>query len=102
MTGAEYNFGNWQLFHYLIFINAYWKGDRALAVEVIEVPITGKMVDIKVSVGAKVEEGDIICIIEAMKMENPILSPVSGTVTEINVSPGQVAKSGEVIAKIDY
>jgi len=73
-----------------------------LALEVIEVPITGKMVEIKVSVGCKVEEGDIICTIESMKMENPILSPVSGTVTEVNVTPGQVVKSGEVIAKIDY
>ena len=60
------------------------------------------MVEIKVNVGGQVKEGDVICTIESMKMENPILSPVSGTVTEIRVSPAQVVKAGEVIAKIEY
>ncbi len=60
------------------------------------------MVAIKVNVGSLVQEGDVICIIESMKMENPILSPVSGTVTEIRVSPAQVVKTGEVIATIKY
>ena len=73
-----------------------------MAIEIIEVPITGKMVEVKVSVGSKVEEGDIVCILESMKMENPILSPVSGIVTEVKVAAAQVVKSGEVIAKIEY
>ncbi len=73
-----------------------------MALEIIEVPITGKMVEIKVNVGEQVKEGDVICTIESMKMENPILSPVSGKVTEIRVSPAQVVKAGEVIATIEY
>jgi len=73
-----------------------------LASEIIEVPITGKIIDVKVSAGSKVNESDIICILESMKMENPILSPVSGTVKEIHVSPAQVVKAGEIIAIIDY
>lgn len=73
-----------------------------MASETIEVPITGKMVEIKVSAGSQVGEGDIICVLESMKMENPILSPVSGTVKEIHVSAGQVVKAGEIIAIIDY
>ena len=73
-----------------------------MASETIEVPITGKIVDIKVSAGSQINEGDIICILESMKMENPILSPVSGTVKEIHVSPAQVVKAGETIAIIDY
>lgn len=73
-----------------------------MASETIEVPITGKLVEIKVKAGDQVGEGDIICILESMKMENPILSPVSGTVKEIRVSAGQVVKAGEVITIIEY
>jgi len=73
-----------------------------LASEVVEVPMTGKMVEIKVNVGNRVKEGDVICILESMKMENPILAPVSGTIKEIRVSPAQVVKAGAVIAIIEY
>jgi len=73
-----------------------------LAQEIIEVPIAGKITQIKVSVGSRVSEGDVICILESMKMENPILSPVTGVVKEIRVSPDQVVKAGGVIAVIDY
>jgi biotin carboxyl carrier protein len=73
-----------------------------LASETIEVPIAGKMMDIMVEVGNQVNEGDVICTLESMKMENPILSPVSGTVKEIRVSPAQAVKPGEVIAIIEY
>ena len=73
-----------------------------MASEIVEVPIAGKMLDIKVSVGSRVEEGDVICLLESMKMENPILAPVSGIVKEIRVSPAQVVKAGDVIAIIEY
>ena len=73
-----------------------------MALETIEVPIAGKMMEIKVAVGNQVNEGDVVCTLESMKMENPILSPVSGTVKEILVSPAQVVKTGEVIAIIEY
>lgn len=73
-----------------------------MAQETLEVPIAGKIIDINVSVGGSVREGDVVCILESMKMENPILSPVSGVVKEIQVSPGQTVKAGEVIAVIEY
>lgn len=73
-----------------------------MALEIIEVPLAGKITEIKVSVGSHVKEGDTICILESMKMENPILSPVSGIVKEIQVSPDQVVKAGGVIAVIEY
>ena len=73
-----------------------------MALEIIEVPMTGKMIEVKVSAGSQVKEGDIVCIFESMKMENPILSPVSGTVKEVYVSPGQVVKPGDKIATIEY
>jgi biotin carboxyl carrier protein len=73
-----------------------------LALETIEVPIAGKITEIAVSVGSRISEGDVICILESMKMENPILSPVSGIVKEIRVSPDQVVKAGGVLAVIEY
>jgi len=73
-----------------------------LAQETIEVPITGKIIGINVKPGDKVEEGDVICLLESMKMENPILAPVGGTIAKIGVNVEQVVKPGEVIAVIEY
>jgi biotin carboxyl carrier protein len=73
-----------------------------VARESIEVPITGKIISIEVKVGDAVKEGDVVCVLESMKMENPILSPVDGSVVEIGVKPDQVVKPGEVIAVIEY
>ena len=73
-----------------------------MAQEVIEFPISGKVIGVNVQQGSKVKEGDIICILESMKMENPILTPVSGTVTKIEISPGQVVEAGALVAIIEY
>jgi len=73
-----------------------------MAQEAIEAPLPGKIVRVDVTVGNSVEEGGVICIIEAMKMENPILSPAKASVIEVVVSPGQVVKTGEKIAVIEY
>ena len=74
-----------------------------MAQEVIEVPLTGKITSVEVKVGDKVKEGETICFIESMKMENPILVPVdNGTIVEINVAVEQIVKPGETIAIIEY
>lgn len=73
-----------------------------MAQEIVEVPITGKLISIEVKVGDAVQEGDVICFIESMKMENPILVPVAGTITEIQVTVGEVVETGNVIAVIEY
>ncbi len=73
-----------------------------MAREIVEVPITGKIVRIEAKVGDAVKEGDVICFIESMKMENPILAPVAGKITEIKVSVGQVVRTGDFIASIEY
>ena len=70
--------------------------------EIIEVPIAGKIISVDVKPGAKVKEGDTICILESMKMENPILAPVDGTIIEVGVTVEQVVKPGETIAIIEY
>lgn len=73
-----------------------------MAEEIIEVPITGKVISVEVSEGDAVKEGDVICYIESMKMENPILAPQAGTVKDIKVSAGELVESGNPIATIEY
>jgi len=73
-----------------------------LAQETIEVPITGKIIEVNVKVGDGIKEGDILCLLESMKMENPILAPVSGTVTKLEVAADQTVKPGDIIAVIEY
>ena len=70
--------------------------------ETIPAPIPGRIIRVHVNTGTKVEEGDVICEIESMKMENPILAPVSGVINEISVTPDQVVKAGQTIAIIEY
>ena len=55
----------------------------------VESPITGVIVEIGVSVGEDVEDGDLLVVIESMKMENEILSEYNGTVKEILIRNNQ-------------
>jgi len=70
--------------------------------EIIEAPLPGKVLGVNVTVGNTIDEGGVVCTIEAMKMENPILSPVKGSVTEVAVTPEQTVKTGQKIAVIEY
>ena len=63
-------------------------------------PIQGTVLKVEVEKGAAVEEGALIAVIEAMKMENEITAPASGTVEELNVSAGGSVSTGDVIAVI--
>ena len=73
-----------------------------MARETVEVPITGKIISVNVKVGDQVKEDDLLCVLESMKMENPIVSTVGGTVVEIGVKVDQVVKAGDTIAVIEY
>ena len=73
-----------------------------MAQERVEVPITGKIISVNVKPGDEVKEGDTLCLLESMKMENPILAPVDGTVTQVKIEVEQVVKPGEIIAIIEY
>ena len=73
-----------------------------MAQERVEFPITGTVISVEVAVGGEVSEGDVLCLLESMKMENPILAPVDGKVTEINISSGQVVQAGDLVAVIEY
>ena len=73
-----------------------------MAQETIEVPITGKIIGVNVKEGEAVKEGDVICVLESMKMENPILAPVSGTIAKLDVAVDQTVKPGDVVTVIEY
>ncbi len=73
-----------------------------MAREKVEFPITGKITTVNVKVGDAVKEGDTICLLESMKMENPILATVNGKIAEINLTKGQVVEAGDVVAVIEY
>ena len=73
-----------------------------MAQEVIEAPLTGKIISVNVKSGDVVSEGDVLCLLEAMKMENPILAPVNGTVAEVGITADQIVQPGDKIAVIEY
>ncbi|HJJ56095.1 MAG TPA: pyruvate carboxylase subunit B, partial [Methanocorpusculum sp.] len=59
--------------------------------------IQGMVLDIKVKIGQIVSKGDTLVLLEAMKMENPVVSSIDGTVTDIFVSNGDIIQSGDVL-----
>jgi acetyl-CoA/propionyl-CoA carboxylase biotin carboxyl carrier protein len=63
-------------------------------------PIQGTVLKVAVEKGATVEEGALICVVEAMKMENEITAPSAGTVEELNVSEGGAIATGDTIAVV--
>ncbi|MCL2009602.1 MAG: biotin/lipoyl-binding protein [Synergistaceae bacterium] len=67
---------------------------------VIEAPMPGKILDVKVSAGAAVKSGDLIVILEAMKMENEIFATASGTVKEVRVKRGNSVSTGDALVVI--
>lgn len=67
----------------------------------VEAPMVGKILKIEKQVGDHVDEDEVVIVMEAMKMEIPIVAPVSGTVKEVKVSPGQAVEAEEELAIID-
>ena len=66
----------------------------------VESPIQGSVVNVKVSVGASVKKGDALVVVEAMKLENDVVSPYDGVVGEILVKKGDNVTAKQVIAVI--
>ncbi|MFL5901937.1 MAG: biotin/lipoyl-containing protein, partial [Solirubrobacterales bacterium] len=64
-------------------------------------PLQGTVLKVAVEQGAEVAEGDLICVIEAMKMENEIVAHRAGKVTTLNVAEGAAVSSGDVLAVIE-
>ncbi len=60
----------------------------------------GTIVDVKVAVGQTVKNGDLVAILEAMKMENEIFAPCDGKIVAVNASKGATVNTGDAIVSI--
>ena len=63
----------------------------------VTAPMPGKILRVAVSVGAPVKNGDLVLVLEAMKMENEIFSPADGVVKEIRARDGETVNTGDVM-----
>ncbi|MBQ5977732.1 MAG: biotin/lipoyl-binding protein [Oscillospiraceae bacterium] len=68
--------------------------------EVVKSPMPGNVLKINVQQGQKVNEGDVLIVLEAMKMENDIVAPKTGTVAQLVVSKGTVVETGAPLVVI--
>ena len=73
---------------------------KAGSVEVTA-PMPGKILAVKANSGQSVKKGDVILLLEAMKMENEVVAPQDGTIASVNVSSGDMVESGDVLATMD-
>lgn len=67
----------------------------------ITAPMPGKILDVKVSAGASVKRGQVVVVLEAMKMENEIVAPEDGVVADVAVSVGASVEAGDVLVSLN-
>ena len=72
-------------------------GAHGAARDAVVTPMQGTVLAVNVQEGEEVRAGDVICVVEAMKMENEIASHRDGAVTELSIAPGQAVKAGQVV-----
>ena len=68
--------------------------------ETVNAPMPGTILRVNVTQGQAVKEGDVLCVLEAMKMENEIMAPKAGTVTQVVVSKGASVNTGDALVVI--
>jgi len=68
--------------------------------EAVNAPMPGTILKVNVAQGQAIKEGDVLCVLEAMKMENDIIAPKSGTVTQVVTSKGASVSSGDPLVVI--
>jgi Biotin carboxyl carrier protein len=66
----------------------------------VKAPFSGTILQIKTSIGSKVKKGDLLLILEAMKMENEILAPCDGTIMQLSVTKGASVSTGDLLATL--
>ena len=68
--------------------------------EAVNAPMPGNILKVNVTAGQAVKSGDVLCILEAMKMENELMAPKDGTVTQVLVSKGNTVDTGAPLVVI--
>lgn len=76
------------------------RATKQLGEGVVAAPMAGKIVSVKVRKGVSVKAGAVLCVLEAMKMENEITSPKAGVVDEVKVQEGMAVKEGDVLVLV--
>ncbi|WP_028257142.1 methylmalonyl-CoA decarboxylase subunit gamma [Veillonella montpellierensis] len=67
----------------------------AAGAETVKCPMPGKILSVAVTVGQAVKKGEVLCVLEAMKMQNEIYAPHDATVTDVRVAANQTVSTGE-------
>lgn len=67
----------------------------------VKAPMPGNILKVNVKAGDAVKKGDVLCILEAMKMENEICAPADGTVAGVNVSQGATVQTDDVLLSLN-
>jgi len=75
-------------------------GAHGAAKDAVTTPMQGTVLSVEVEEGQDVVAGQVICVVEAMKMENEITAHRDGTVTELSVAPGQAVKTGQAVCVV--
>ena len=73
----------------------------AAGANAIKAPMPGNVIKVNVKAGDAVKKGDVLCVLEAMKMENDIMAPADGTVATVDVAAGQAVQTDAVLVTLN-
>ena len=68
---------------------------------VVKAPMPGNIIKVNVKAGDSVKKGDVLCILEAMKMENEVCAPADGVVASVNVAQGASVQTDDVLVSLN-
>ncbi len=97
VSSAHINFSDSDSTHLIASNDAV----KSVTAGIVKAPLVGTVVSIKINPGDSVSQGDVLLILEAMKMENEIRAPKDGIVKELKVTKGEKVSSGDILAIIE-